>query len=165
MPSVVNLPWQILAVGLPLAGNGKASTAPHLQPKQKSVVPFLCGGGVRGINDTRCFFTTQNAVGRQFALANSCRRTPACGKRQSLYRPIPSTKAKIGCPFSMWWAYGAKPIKTSSKPASVPRSYSISNKRNHLVVSARKQTTTRSIHIQNTLFRFLVLLRAYCKTQ
>ncbi len=60
-------------------------------------------GRVRGINDTRYFFTTQNAVGRQFALANSCRRTPACGKRQSLYRPTPSTKAKFGCLFSMWW--------------------------------------------------------------
>ena len=106
MPSVVNLPWQILAVGLPLAGNGKASTAPHLQPKQKSVVLFLCGGGVRGEAD----------------------------------KNLKQTRLR-------------------------PRSFSISNKRNHLAVSARKQTTTRSIHIQNTLFRFLVLLRAYCKTQ
>ena len=57
MPSVVNLPWQILAVGLPLAGNGKASTAPHFHTAL-FCVSFLIGGGVKGeadknLNQTR----------------------------------------------------------------------------------------------------------------
>ena len=86
---------------------GSSPTAPTNEKRHAKLRVFSHWWGrkgrVRGINDTRCFFTTQNAVGRQFALANSCRRTPACGKRQSLYRPTPSTKAKIGCPFSMWW--------------------------------------------------------------
>ena len=57
-------------------------------------------GRVRGINDTRYFFTTQNAVGRQFALANSCRRTPACGKRQNLLSPHYKTVTDHAvCPF------------------------------------------------------------------
>ena len=66
MPSVVNLPWQIPAVGLPLAGNGKASTAPHFHSVQ-FCVSFLIGGGVRGINATICFFTN-----------SKCRRSSIC---------------------------------------------------------------------------------------
>ena len=122
-------------------------------------------GRVRGINATLLFF--QNL---------KCRRSSIClgkflpwdSRLRETAKPLPPLTfilCNSACLFSLVGAYGAKPIKTPSKPASVPRSFSISNKRNHLAVSARKQITTRSIHIQNTLFRFLVLLRAYCKTR
>ena len=64
MPSFVNLSeGRIFAVGLPLAGNGKASTAPGLvvrinEYRAKSPVFFAIGGGVNGLVTRHSFDST-----------------------------------------------------------------------------------------------------------
>ena len=77
MPSFVNLPeGQIFAVGFPLAGNGKAPTAPGLvvrinEYRAKSPVFFCYWWGVNGL-------VTRNSPDIDFPKTSKCRRSSIC---------------------------------------------------------------------------------------
>ena len=130
MPSFVNLPeGQIFAVGLPLAGNGKASTAPGLVVRKMNseqfCVPFSYWWGVNGL-------VTRHSPDSNYPKTIKCRRSSICpsgkflpkeSRSRETAKPLPPPvlvvrineyRAKSPVFFCYWW--GVNGLVTRHSP-------------------------------------------------